>query len=205
MLKGEASYLRSLRGERAAMFSAKPFSYSVLWNILWRYQDRRLAARIAEIERAYLARAGAERTYQRNGPHQDFAGMDDLFAQLASLWERSSLAMHHLCEAKGIAYYHFLQPNQYVRGSKPMSARERAAALADHSPYRTAVEKGYPYLERAGEALRAAGVRFFDMTGAFEGVEETLYTDKCCHFNERGAELLAVEMAKRIHGTRPHR
>ncbi len=203
-LRGEAAYLRRLRGERARIFSTKPFSYSALWNLVWRYQDRRLALRLAELEQAYLEKTRAERTYERNGPRQEFASLDDLFRQLSGLWERSSLAMHELCKERGIAYYHFLQPNQYVPGSKPMSARERAAALADDSPYRTAVEQGYPHLKRAGERLREAGVRFFDLTGAFQGVGDTLYTDKCCHFNESGARLLADEMAERIRGTRPH-
>jgi hypothetical protein len=197
-LRGEVSYLRRLRGERARTFSPVPFSYSAVWNLIWLYQDQRLASEISELEATHLARTTEERVYERHGPRNVFKGRAELFTELAALWERSSLAMHQLCSARGIRYYHFLQPNQYVPGSKVLTARELSTAFAAQGRYRSAVETGYPHLVAAGARLAAAGVDFHDLTGVFGDVDETLYIDDCCHFNARGAELLALEMARRI-------
>ena len=39
----------------------------------------------------------------------------------ARTWAESSFQMHAVASAKGIRYFHFLQPNQYIEGTKPMS------------------------------------------------------------------------------------
>ena len=61
--------------------------------------------------------------------------------------------------------------------------------------YRPLVERGYPHLQTAGEALVRDGVAFYDLTGIFASVEEPLYTDTCCHFNRTGSEMVARFMA----------
>ena len=103
--------------------------------------------------------------------------------------------MHHLCEANGATYFHFLQPNQYVEGSKEFTDEERRDAIRDDHPYRPGATAGYWRLIEAGESLLALGVRFSDLTGVFSGVRETIYVDDCCHMNERGNHLLAKSIA----------
>jgi hypothetical protein len=74
-------------------------------------------------------------------------------------------------------YYHFLQPNQYLSGSKPMSeAEKRVAIQADH-PYRQGVETGYPLLIRNGRALKEQGIPFYNLTGIFKDYPEAIYID----------------------------
>ena len=123
------------------------------------------------------------------------ASREDAYRQLADLWRRSSLQMHRLCAANGILYLHFLQPNQYVPGSKPMGRAERARAFDEQQPYRRPVEEGYPWLQRAGAALSRDGVRFHDLTRIWEDVAEPRYHDTCCHVNRTGSEEIAAVIA----------
>ena len=190
---GELAFLRGRRRGRARLFAQPAVRYSYLWNLLWRLQDGLLEGRIADVEEALLRHppAAAKRGYAATGPQWQAGSTAEAFAELAAVWARSSLQMHRLASANGSLYYHFLQPNQYVPGSKRLTAEERRKAFdADH-PYRAAVEAGYPALEAAGVELAREGVRFTDLTGLFQDVEETVYFDTCCHVNRHGTALLA--------------
>lgn|SRR3990172_9011440 len=52
--------------------------------------------------------------------------------------------MQAFCEDRGIRFYHFLQPNQYVPRSKPFAPGERELARRRSSPFRHHVQNGYP-------------------------------------------------------------
>jgi hypothetical protein len=121
-----------------------------------------------------------------------------MYEDLARMWKRCSLQMHRLCTAGGMEYYHFLQPNQYLPGSKPMGEEEISVAIRENHPYRTSVEQGYPCLIAQGRDLAARGVHFFDMTMIFENDETPLYDDDCCHLNSRGYNMIASFMAGAI-------
>ena len=109
------------------------------------------------------------------------------------VWYESSLLMATLSAAAGADYFHFLQPSQYIAGAKVLTAEEmNTAYLPGWSETNHAAT--YPLLARRGDALRQAGVRFFDLTQTFADVAETIYVDTCCHVNQRGNELLAARM-----------
>ncbi|MGH9465191.1 MAG: hypothetical protein ACRD0X_06055, partial [Thermoanaerobaculia bacterium] len=118
--------------------------------------------------------------------------------ELAAVWRQSSLQMSALARANGARYFHFLQPNQYVAGSKPMAEAERRIALAERSPSQRWVARVYPRLIAGVAELRAADVAAFDLTRIFAAVEEPLYTDNCCHFSDRGYRILGRAMADAI-------
>lgn len=117
---------------------------------------------------------------------------------IADLWERSSLAMSALAREEGVLYLHLLQPNQYLKGSKRLTAEERQVAYDPGHPWSRAVGRGYPHLRRRAAHLSRAGVRFHDLTGVFRESRETLYQDTCCHFNARGGQILGAEVARLI-------
>jgi len=106
------------------------------------------------------------------------------------LWRDSSVQMQRLCDANGIVYEHFLQPNQYVPASKPMAAEEQRTALTT-GDYQKGVVRGYPFLAEQGENLRRAGVRFHDLTMMFKEVPEPVYRDTCCHLTGPGYRMVA--------------
>lgn len=112
-------------------------------------------------------------------------------------WHRGALLLASLTKRHGAAYYHFLQPNQYLPDSKPLSAEELATAFR---PRGTAwmVREAYPQLAQLGQRLREQGVKFSDLSRIFADVPETLYIDWCCHLNERGNRLLADHILRRV-------
>lgn len=190
-LIGRADYLGTLRRDLASAMDG-PWRWSVATNLLWRTVDDALARWVASAEQA-LERVAVDAD-TRGGT----ASREGYLAELVELWRRCSQQLDELCRARGIRYYHFLQPNQYVPGSKPLTDEERATAFAEDSQYREPVRAGYPALRAAGRRLQASEVRFADLTMLFASREETLYIDSCCHLNQLGNELLAREMARVI-------
>jgi hypothetical protein len=133
------------------------------------------------------------------GPAYVYNNEEELFHELAEVWKRSSSQMKSLCDANGAKYYHFLQPNQYVAGSKPMDEEERRHALNPESRFAPGAIKGYPFLVKAGHDLQEAGVKFADLTMIFSDHRELLYIDDCCHTNRAGTDIVAERIYETIY------
>jgi hypothetical protein len=114
----------------------------------------------------------------------------ELPVRIAADWERASRLMSAIASQAGAHYLHVLQPNQYV-GDRVFSPRERRLAIHPRSPYVLLARAGYPALKEAGARLTASGIPYRDATGVFDATEEVVYADDCCHFNQRGNDLLA--------------
>ena len=192
---GELAAVRARQSARAAAFSRRPWRWSFTAGVLWTVLDRGYAIRARALETELASWDPDKLGYIARGPRLSGKTADTAMADIVDLWQRSSRQMHALAQGLGLRYIHFLQPNQYDPGSKPLSEEEkRSFYQADH-PYRPGVEAGYPLLRRAGEELRASGVAFFDLSRIFATTEETLYTDSCCHLNSKGSALLAQAIA----------
>jgi len=201
-LIGRVLYLEELAGDRARQFSGPIASHSVFANTIWRALDNKLAGELAraraELE-AHKPESPAERrNYAAVGPRRQYRNPQEMYQDLVAFWRESSLQMHRLCRANGILYFHFLQPNQYLEGTKPMSEGERKAALWPGSSFERDVRAGYPLMSEAGRALAAQGVAFSDLTRVFDKISEPLYTDTCCHFSVEGNRILGHAMGREI-------
>lgn len=123
-----------------------------------------------------------------------------LLAQIATLWYRSSFLMNSVMSGgltSGGRYFHFLQPNQYYV-QKVFTATEQREALDEGLAYGSLVKKGYPVLEKAAVVLRQNNVKAYSAVGIFDKVKETIFIDKCCHFNKTGYEIFADFMSECI-------
>src|SRR5262249_1358340 len=102
----------------------------------------------------------------------------------------------HLARANGFVYFHFLQPNQYVAGSKTLSHEEKTIAIAAGPySYREAVHNNYPSFIHAGSRLRELE-NFTDLTSMFKPEARTVYADRWCQFNELGINLIGEQIAR---------
>ena len=99
--------------------------------------------------------------------------------------------MAKISRASGIRYYHFLQPNQYVKGSKPMGDEEKKIALQVLHQYRVPAMDGYRFLINEGKNLLQQDVQYYDLTQIFSDNPDILYVDDCCHLNRQGYDLVA--------------
>ncbi|MEM7483227.1 MAG: hypothetical protein AAF481_18835 [Acidobacteriota bacterium] len=202
-LVGRAAYEQERRRALARSFSQAPWRWSVTANLVWRSLDARAVESIAEAQVAAAAAPAADGEgnagdFVARGPAYTYRKGDQpkVAEELVAFWERSSRLMAGLCDSQGIPYFHFLQPNQYPEGAKPLSSEERRVAYSENRPYRAVVQGGYQMLRDAGARLAADGIAFHDLSMLFADVRETLYIDDCCHLNQRGNELMAAAIVE---------
>lgn len=191
--------LKSKRQQLARAAVDSPLNWSCTYNLVWYLRDLSLENRLVELElesRRNEERRG--RGFQADGPADAFGSEDELLPRLAEVWRNCSLQMHRLSEANGAVYIHVLQPNQYYPGSKPLSDWEQENCLVPDQEYGEAVARGYPLLIGAGRDLEASGVRFHDATLLFADIDDDIYADYFCHYNQRGNDLLAEAVAEFI-------
>jgi hypothetical protein len=170
-----------------------PQRFSIFFNLLAErltrgYESERGRARY---ELARLAQEGMPDEF-RGPPYAP--GVDSVVAA-ARLWRRASELTDAACRAAGIAYVHVLQPNQYVEGSKQLSAQELRVAWRPETYLARTARRGYGALRHEGRELARAGISFHDFTMIFRELGGDIYTDTCCHFGPRGNEILARELA----------
>jgi len=132
------------------------------------------------------------------GPPFEMQSDASMYEELASIWYRNSVLLHRLSTCNDIKYFHFLQPNQYVMHSKPLSQVETATAFDEFHPYRKGVLQGYDHLRSKASFFANEGLRYEDLTMIFSNEPRTVYRDTCCHFNELGQQMMSDRIARTI-------
>ena len=191
---GEIAFLRQRQKQRVSDAGASLFGHSAIHGLYAALNMRRDGARIGEIQQLLLAEK-VDLTFEAQGPFEEHEDTAEVYAAAARLWSNSSILMKHVLEGAGTAYFHVLQPNQYVAGSKQLSESEKEIAFDMDHPYAQTATRGYPYLFDASNDLVEAGVQFFDATPVFRDIAEDVYQDKCCHMNKFGKRLFARSIA----------
>jgi len=187
------------RQEAARSIVSSPLRFSATRNLLWKIHDAYIHGRIVDLGMTLLSEKETKgRGYIASGPPQLYHDREAMYRQLVQIWSDSSGQLQFLCRGNGITYIHVLQPNQYVPGSKPIGPNERLMVSRDNECDGLTVRKAYPLLIAAGQKLRADGVNFHDMTQLFANVNEPIYADPYCHYNQKGNDLLAAAVADRI-------
>jgi hypothetical protein len=162
--------------------------------LFWHAADSSLRREYEQIHTAARDEPPMDTSLGVSGPKRIFEDQQELDRFLAEVWRDSSIQMHAVARANDIVYAHFLQPNQYVPDSKPMSSGERAIAIRLQEPGGQAVRRNYPALLAMAGQLRAAGVSFHDLTDIFSKREDALYRDSCCHVSREGYRVVANAM-----------
>ena len=136
-------------------------------------------------------------SFARSGPNvARYQTEEGIRRDSVRIWYRGSVLLAGLAREAGAVYYHFLQPNQHVPDSKPLSEEEQEKF---YTPVREVrIRKTLPLMAEFGTRLREHGINYFDLTKIFENNPETLYRDNCCHFNKRGNRLLVEQIVQRM-------
>lgn len=192
LLLGEIEQTKALRHRLARV--GERLRFSAVASIGWHLADRFVAGRLAARRAALEAQDAATESYFRSGPVEALQDRD-VATFMTAVWARSSRQIAALAKENGFRYYHFLQPNQYVPGSKPLSALELQESYTEDSPTTTFARRGYPLLIAAGRELALERGVYRDLTQIFRDVHDTVYRDACCHLNRLGNSLLAREIA----------
>jgi hypothetical protein len=189
------------RQEHARQRLARSFlRHSNFILLLWKISDLNKHNQVLVSEaklREIIEKQGTD--YQSTGPPFTVRDTTRFFRQQAVFWAQSSRQIHSLSQTGGFQYFHFLQPNQYDEGSKPLTAEEMDIAF-EQGPfsYKDAARQGYPMLRTEGEKLLESGMNFTDLSLLFKNETRTIYSDKCCHFNQLGYNALADQITRII-------
>jgi hypothetical protein len=194
----EARRLLEEQREVRARFGTGLSSQSALVLTLLNRLDSSISEEIVALDADFQSQLNAAGLgFQATGPFVPHRNDVALLRELVALWQASSLQMHRLTTAAGGHYFHFLQPNQWVKGAKPFSGIERRQLQVDKPfPPRTVVPRAYPMLTRAGAELKRQGVAFQSLVLLFAEEDRTVYRDTCCHFNRFGITEIAAEIAR---------
>lgn len=187
-----------LRVDTARRLQRSLWRLSPTANVLWSAWDDYAEAHVERMDRA-LANHPLDARYQRRGPR--FRPDEGLTTgRAADVWVRSSVLLHRIASQHGFTYLHFLQPNPYIDGSKPLSDEERARFIDADPEYGRVVPEGHAALRARVPELEATGVPFHDLTDVFAAEPETVYVGESGELNERGRRLVALEIAVAIAG-----
>ncbi|MFH1403191.1 MAG: hypothetical protein ABIH11_02860 [Candidatus Altiarchaeota archaeon] len=180
------------------MASKTPFRHSTffltLWEILDQEKENELYSANNELKKIL---SDDNKKRQSRGPLFEYTDYDTLVSDSVDIWRRSSMMMSKICESKGMTYLHFLQPNQYVTGSKKYFTEYEEQKYIPDSPYAIAATRGYPVLLSQGKFLQQH-INFYDLTMIFENETETVYYDSCCHVNRYGKSIITKTVAEKI-------
>jgi hypothetical protein len=127
-------------------------------------------------------------------------------AALVKNWEKFTRLQSNIASRIGLPSIFLLQPNQHLKGSKPLAPEEyRLLENTDESPARREhIHHRLSELRKGVSRLRSQGVNAVDLTDTFLLHPEPLYVDDCCHLNDRGTQLLAKRIVREIVGQMLH-
>jgi hypothetical protein len=198
-LRNEIAELRSSQQTLTDVTQRGPLGWSMSAHLLWRIMHSRWENEI----QALSARMADEVTERGGDPFAriDRTGrseaeiLDSFFERWARQIEMGWLVARDL----DMPFFHFVQPNQYVEGSKPLTDQEMRIAVTEWDASRGRRARAYyPHMRQMSADLRARGVPSHDLTMLFEHEPETLYIDPCCHVNLTGRQLIAAAIADTI-------
>ena len=194
----EASYalLQSKRFEVQLAKLCRRVPFSVTSGVIWAVLDRHSKHEISELQNKI---SGPETAKSRvlTGPPLDKKITNGalLYQPIKDVWLNSSLHMRAVAQEHKAVYFHFLQPNQYTRNHKILSAEEIKAINGLNPRYITI---GYEFLRKGVVQLQEAGVNAYDLTDVYKDFAGTAYMDDCCHVNKVGSDMLMDAMADKI-------
>ncbi len=204
-LVAEKQNLQNAHLSRAKLMSTLWFRNSPLSNLLWSLSHVNYRNKVSTVD---LAAANLEKrdpeqrdfNYEAMGPDYEFTTWEDLYQYSVDMWANSANLMHAAAKANGASYIHFLQPNQYIEGSKPlMSEAEKKTAFMSNGGYGNLYKRIYPRVQEKFEWFEAQGIEFHDLTYMYKDVAEPLYIDNCCHVNTLGYTMLVDRIVETIH------
>lgn len=109
-------------------------------------------------------------------------------------WIRFSCLQQNIHFSMGVKSFFVIQP--VPQHFKELSDEEKAYISDDQWLRRKANYS--PVTKIDIDQLKRAGLQIIDLSRIFEGNKETIYTDSCCHLNERGNLLIIEKTMKNI-------
>lgn len=203
-LIAKISRIKELRKSRASSInftSTFPFSISNTFLAIWDRGEANRANEITTLNREILEIPDQEDIpLQASGPKFDVVGSDSIIEEFLTLWNNCSRQMDQISKANDLPYLHFIQPNQFVEGSKPWTENEKeifGSVIENHAI--GFLNRAYDRMGEIANESRANGEsRIYDLRYIFKENTDDLYIDACCHVNQAGYDIIATAIADSI-------
>lgn len=188
--RGWSMFLNQQMGYATAALDRSWFRSSLLAHLGWRVlasQHQRLV--------------GGERDPAQEDPRRpaDPSALGSPEERVRAYYEYWADLMRHMQligREQGKPVLHFIQPNQYDRGSKPLSPEELEKHVAANNF--DLVTREYARVEEMVGTLSADGVESHFLGDLFLEEQATVYSDSCCHFNEDGVRQLTAAVMDEV-------
>lgn len=112
----------------------------------------------------------------------------------AIIWKKYSEMLNEIFRNKNIPFFHFIQPNQHIPGSKTLTEEEKKLFF-DNSLV-APVKMGYEFLSAEQGKMKKNGYSTYSLVNIFQKTRETIYVDSCCHLNIMGNEIMRNEIVE---------
>jgi hypothetical protein len=123
---------------------------------------------------------------------------EELLDRAVDEWANSSRTMHDILTAKKIAYFEFIQPNQYFPTNRRFSDEEKKIAMQQNAGNMAPISAGYGKLLARLPDMQASGMKIFSAVRIFDETSDIVYLDNCCHYNKAGLTILSEYVARSI-------
>jgi len=121
----------------------------------------------------------------------------ELIQNRIEIWKNYTILEDDLIRKRtGKPVFFFLQPNQYLKDSKPFTEEEKQVAVDPSLVERN--NEMMILLKEGVQDLRRSRVPIFDLTAIFSDTIETVYKDNCCHVNDLGNQIMADAIVSNI-------
>ncbi len=163
---------------------------SNLYFLLWQGVHPQLNSGIEALEQRYLRTIGVAAAVGQ--PPTAMAS----WQRKIKIWKKYTRLQHQVAQAAGVPAYFFLQPNQYLKGSKPLSAQERAIVI--NPEIAEPRDAQMTLLREAALQMRAERLPVFDLTQIYRTTEARVYRDACCHLLDLGNQIMGEQIIATI-------
>lgn len=186
------NYYRLYERESKLLNLIQCFKYSIFFNLVGELWTKNTLQKISWIK--YELTKKAEKTVSNEFRGPSFMVTPKDYSQMINTWQKGSEMLYAISQHYHLLYIHVLQPNQYVAGSKPLSANEQKIAINPNHEWGIIAKESYPLLIARGKIMKEKGFPFYDLTLVFKEITQDLYTDDCCHFGEQGNFIMGKEI-----------
>jgi len=134
-------------------------------------------------------------------PQPFFADTEQaILAHAVSQWKKQHALIDEIGTARNMEVIHLLQPNPFVKKSKPLSQRERRILEGEGSELKQSLSNAYPYLSRAFQRLKdTKAIRGEDLSYLFQRETRDIWDDGW-HANELGSRRVADRIIALVSG-----
>lgn len=158
-------------------------SSSRAFYFFWSYLRTILFNSFSRLERLNRNRLNEGRKLMRPPEDVESIGKKNL-----AVWKKYQSLSALIAQSRNLPYISFVQPNQYLEGSKQLSDREIEYFI--NPAWAAFLNPRMKMLSDTADELAKSGLPVKNIMWIFKNEHQDIYIDSCCHFNELGNKIL---------------